>query len=73
VRVFGIVLVLLGALILGQRGLGSVAQESRPQAPGSQPGVGPTATAAPALLAGIALTGGLIVLASAGRRDGASD
>jgi len=70
-RLIGIVLVLLGALALGVEGFGSLFQ-------GRAAAAGPTVERAEAngksgwvspVVGGIALVGGLLLLASDGRRD----
>jgi len=66
-RLIGFVLVVIGAIVLGTHGLGSMFRE--------QPAEGDRVTETkgtswvPAVVGGIAVTGGLLVLVTDGRRE----
>jgi hypothetical protein len=68
-RLVGIVLVALGAIVLGMHGFGSFARD-RPADPEQDAVVEARDQEwVPAVMGGIAVTGGLLVLATDGRRE----
>jgi len=68
-RLVGIVLVALGAIVLGMHGFGSFSQDRSADVEPDAVAEARDADWVPAVMGGIAVTGGLLMLATDGRRE----